>query len=227
LNNSKPSKYDGHITTHPAPKGIAALYLRPKCLGSAFPKNYWKAGAIILGGGQEHGMRAGTENVPYIVGMGRAAELIMERVLIPNEEGSNRSKDKQDCLRLHANALHMEAMRNRLLERLVDGLGSAFVRPNGPTDSKLRLPNTLSVGLKGVQSGKMLARLQDRVACSAGAACHSSGNTISSVLAAMKVPLEYASGTIRLSVGPYTRKDEVDVATDLIIAEVKRQLNNE
>lgn len=113
---------------------------------------------MLVGGGQEGGRRAGTENVPYIVGMGRAVELALEH--------------------LDTNQAHMEHMRSRLLSNLVHHLGGEDAgKPNGPTDPALRLPNTLSVGLRGVHSGQLLANISSKVAASAGAACHSSSGS--------------------------------------------------
>lgn len=161
---------------------------------------------MLQGGGQEGGRRGGTENVPYIVGMGKAADIVREE--------------------WQTNAAHMEAMRQRLLDNLTQQLGEDVVRPNGPSDSSKRLPNTLSVGLKGVQSGDLLAKIGNEVAASAGAACHSSGTSgISSVLVAMDVPTEYAKGTLRLSVGPTTTADDVDRAAAIICEEAKRQIS--
>jgi cysteine desulfurase len=152
---------------------------------------------MLLGGGQEFGRRGGTENVPYIVALARASELAASH--------------------LTKNAQHMENMRTRLLKHLEDKLNKAGikVRPNGPVDSKLRLPNTLSVGLENIHSGELLASLSDFVAASAGATCHSTAG-VSSVLLAMKVPNEFARGTLRLSVGPKTTPKEIDDAADLI-----------
>jgi len=196
-----------------APKGVAALYVRPGCLnepGRKTPDTFGGSGALLLGGGQEGGQRAGTENVPYIVGMGCAAEILMK-------------KDNQQKEQWRNNARHMEAMRSRLLQILVEGLGRDAVRPNGPKEMEKRLPNTLSVGLNNIQSGELLDKIQMDVACSAGSACHASGGKLSSVLLAMDVPLNFARGTLRLSVGPGTTAEEVDAAAAIIIREAKRQ----
>ena len=156
---------------------------------------------MLQGGGQEGGQRGGTENVPYIVGMGKAAELALDN--------------------LPATMQHMEAMRSRLLEKLIKAIGDD-IRPNGPSDPQHRLPNTLSIGIPGIVSGSLLNKLGNEVAASAGAACHSSGiGQISSVLKAMKVPTEYAQGTLRLSIGPSTKAEEIDRAATLIANQVK------
>jgi len=180
-----------------APKGIAALYVRPKCYqenGRGLPHNH---GILLLGGGQEHGRRGGTENTPYIVGMAVAGALAVQT--------------------LTENAEKMESLRGRLLDKLRSELKDANiqVRPNGPKDLSQRLPNTLSVGLENIHSGDLLAEISDKVAASAGATCHSAAG-VSAVLKAMKVPDNFARGTLRLSVGPKTTPAEVDRAARLI-----------
>mmetsp|Transcript_29731 Transcript_29731/g.70661 ORF Transcript_29731/g.70661 Transcript_29731/m.70661 type:complete len:425 (+) Transcript_29731:170-1444(+) len=193
------------------PKGVAALYVRPDCFNE-----YKHTGSLLLmGGGQENGMRGGTENVPYIVAMGRAAEILLEK------------RDNSEITNLESNIVHMSRMRERLLTKLVNGIGKdEIVRVNGPSKPEQRLPNTLSVGLKGVQSGNLLAKIGDIVACSAGSACHSSNQTsYSSVLKALEVPPAYAIGTLRLSVGPDTVEEEIDFAAAAIIEEANSMIN--
>jgi len=124
----------------------------------------------------------------------------------------------------------MRSIRSRLLSKLKEAfrdIDPDIVRENGPKDPALRLPNTLSIGFKNVQSGELLNQIKNTVACSAGSACHASGGKVSDVLLAMKVPMNYAKGTLRLSVGPSTTIDEVDRAADIIIGEIKRQLKIE
>lgn len=186
-----------------APKGVGCLYVRPGCLEQEI--------SLFWGGGQEFGRRAGTENVPYIVGLGEACAL-----------AAVEWKDR---------AAHMEKMRELLLTLLTNGLGGPSnnnnnnVQPNGPTDPSLRLPNTLSVGLKDVDAGELLKTVGDRVAASAGASCHTNSTKaqVSSVLRAMRVPKEFAQGTIRLSVSQITTKREVEEAAAILIEAVQQQ----
>lgn len=145
------------------------------------------------------------------MGLGAAASILMAR-----------TKTQQFCWQ--ENASRMEYMRSRLLNQLVGELGDVIVRPNGPRDKNKRLPNTLSVGFRNVHSGELLSRIQMSVACSAGSACHSSGDKVSSVLQAMNVPMEYARGTLRLSVGPDTREEDVDTVAKIIVKEVMSEL---
>jgi cysteine desulfurase len=86
---------------------------------------------------------------------------------------------------------------------------SAILHPNELVDPKQQQPNTLSLGLKGIFSGELLANIGNLVRCSAGLACHSSSSknmSYASILKAMNVPSEYAVGTLRLSVGPDTTR---------------------
>ena len=196
---------DSHFRTHHVPQGIAALYVRPDCLnehGRVFNNNN-NCGVMLIGGGQEYGRRGGTENTPYIVALGAAAELAQKN--------------------LNTNAIHMENLRNRLLENLRKLLGERNVRVNGPRDPSNRLPNTLSVGLDRVRSSDLLASIGHVVAASAGAACHSTGGSISSILLAMRVPESFARGTLRLSLGPTTTAEDVDEASEIIARAARAQ----
>ena len=149
------------------------------------------------GASHEMGWRAGTENVIEIVGLGRACELISQ----------NFTKYYQ----------HMREMR----DRLQTGIGERFgdIRINGHPAN--RLPNTLSISFRGREANTMLAAMQ-RVCASAGAACHSDRVEVSSVLEAMAVPLDYAMGTLRFSVGRFTTAEEIDLALDEISEVVER-----
>lgn len=184
-----------------APKGVACLYVRTGCLSAT---TSWTGGVMLIGGGQEYGRRGGTENVPYIVGLGEAASIAAKK--------------------WKANAVYMEKLRARLLKNLSNALPAGCIRVNGPSDPSLRLPNTLSVGLKDTHSGKLLTEVGDRVAASAGATCHSTA-AISIVLKAMSVPEEFGRGTLRLSVGPTTTEAEVDQAVEIIVQAAKGQLS--
>lgn len=177
-----------------APKGVAALYSRVD-----LP-------SFLVGGGQERGRRAGTEAVPYVVAMGEAAQIWIEQG--PEIKA------------------HSTRMRNRLRDRLLANLREA--RPelatavNGPLgrkdidDTAAALPNVLSFAVDGAKASEILARLSDRVAASASAACHTGSTSVSAVLQALKVPDNIAVGTLRLSVGRHTTPAEVDKAADLI-----------
>ncbi|NTW35949.1 MAG: aminotransferase class V-fold PLP-dependent enzyme, partial [Syntrophobacteraceae bacterium] len=142
---------------------------------------------LIHGAGQERGWRAGTENVILAVGLGEACALI---------DGN-----------LTGYAAHMQRMRDRLesgLQLIFSGL-----RIHG--SGGVRLPNTSSVGFRGMRANEILSHLTG-VAASAGAACHSDHVSVSHVLKAMDVPMELAMGTLRFSVGGTTTEEEIDQA---------------
>jgi len=169
-----------------APKGIGALYIRE---GTRLEK-------FMHGAGHERKLRAGTENVLEITGLGKACQLA-----------------KRD---LEKNMTRMRQTRDRLYEGLSKRLD---VRLNGHPEK--RLPNTLSMGFRGVDAGILLGEMKD-LAASAGAACHGASVEISKVLKAMAVPMEYARGTIRFSTGKSTTIEEIDRAVEIVDSTVKQ-----
>ncbi len=183
-----------------APKGVAALYARR---GAPLPR-------LLHGGGQEGGRRAGTESVLHIVGLGAACAL---------------AAAEAEALRRHCAALRDE-LQAALLGALggADGAGARVHAAGAP-----RLPNTLSLGVRGVSAAQLLHALRHRVAASAGAACHTHADAaaaaaaVSHVLRAMDVPLDYALGTLRLSVGRHSTAEDVRAAATLIAEEALRQ----
>eukprot|EP00878_Enallax_costatus_P019692 GHUV01020782.1.p1 GENE.GHUV01020782.1~~GHUV01020782.1.p1 ORF type:complete len:144 (-),score=49.14 GHUV01020782.1:1464-1895(-) len=112
---------------------------------------------------------------------------------------------------------HMRQMRDRLREGMLKAFPTRLVRVNGSSDQNLLLPNTLSISIKGLSAPSLLQQLMERLAASAGAACHSShGPSVSPVLQAIQLPPEFAVGTLRLSTGRHTTAAEVDAAVKLI-----------
>jgi len=170
-----------------APKGIGALYIRTGI----------KLEKLVHGANHEMNLRAGTENVIEIVGLGEACEIIHENLRTYQE--------------------HMHKMRNRLENALSERFPD--LRVNGHPEN--RLPNTANVSFRGLEANTILSELET-VAASAGAACHSDHVAVSSVLEAMHVPLEYAMGTIRFSVGRFTTIQEIDQAVEDIIQVVAK-----
>jgi cysteine desulfurase len=167
-----------------APKGVGALYVRR---GIALEP-------LIHGAGHEAGIRAGTENVAYLVGLGKAATLAGNNL----EDMSHR----------------MGTLRERLHEKLKEGLGERLSL-NGQGCE--RLPNTLSINMAGANAAQVLERCPELCA-STGAACHSGSTRLSATMAAIGLSADLARGTIRLSVGWYTTEDEVDRAASLLVA---------
>jgi cysteine desulfurase len=165
-----------------APKGVGALYVRR---GTDLAK-------FMHGAGHERNMRAGTENVLGIVGLGKACEIAAS-----DPEGR---------------AGHMRSMRDRLHEKVSKGIGDAHL--NGHPER--RLPNTLSLSFPGLAADAILGALEG-VAASAGAACHAGEVKLSYVLEAMGVDENTAMGTIRFSVGRMTTAEEVDRAARSVV----------
>ena len=166
-----------------APKGIGVLYVRQGV--TIAPQ--------ILGAGHERGLRAGTENVLEMVGLGAACELVQSEEATEGE--------------------WLSSLRERLLTLLRGGFEGLVVHG----DPRHRLPNTLSVAFPGTDANRLLTRLAEEVAASAGAACHAGEINVSHVLDAMGVDAEIALSTVRLSVGRFTTKEEVDEAAAVIL----------
>lgn len=187
-----------------APKGVACLYVRPSCLNEHGRTLSPGQAVLFHGGGQEFGRRAGTPNVPYIAGLGQAAA--------------------DAAISWKQRAKHMAAVTEYLYETLQERIESSeYLKRHGPTAPHNRLPNTLSVGIRNVHSGRLLAAVADQVAASAGAACHSSSDdAISSVLQAMHIAPVWARGTLRLSIGPSTTFDQVERAAAILAHHVQR-----
>ena len=160
-----------------APKGIGVLYIRRGVRFRPF----------LRGGHQERGRRAGTENVPYIVGMGEAARLA----------AANMDAERRDVARL----------RDRLEAGLLKAIPDCMV--NGDVEN--RLPNTSNIAFKNVE-GEAILLMLDRlgICASSGSACTSGSLEPSHVLRAMGVPFNYAHGSVRLSLSRYTTEEEVD-----------------
>jgi len=172
----------------------------PKGTGVLYVKEGVDLRNHMHGAGHERGLRPGTENVIGIAGMGVACRIA----------GMN----------LGRTGTHMMNMRDRLHSRLSTLIGAENIRLNGHPDR--RLPNTLSLGFRGVRADGLMRELRDVVALSAGAACHGEGISLSPVLEAMRVPLEWAAGTIRFSTGRGTTPEEIDDASTAVAESVRR-----
>jgi len=160
-----------------APKGIGVLYIRKGTKFSPF----------LIGGHQEKGRRGGTENVPYIIGLGKASELAKKRL---DEENTR-----------------VKALRDYLEQKILEKIPNTLV--NG--DRQNRLPNTLSASFEYVEGESILLLLSDLGICaSSGSACTSGSLEPSHVLRAMGVPFTAAHGSIRFSLSIYNTKEEMD-----------------
>lgn len=150
---------------------------------------------LFDGGGHERGMRSGTLNVPGIVGLGFAAELC--------------------ALELRDEMIRQRALRDHLEASLLAAIPGAIVNGH-PTK---RLPQTCNISLPHVESDRLIASMND-LAISAGAACTSASREVSHVLSALGLSEDQARGAMRLSLGRFTTKDEIDWAVRRIQAAV-------
>jgi selenium donor protein len=171
----------------------------PKGVGALYLRTGIELDKIMFGANHEADRRPGTENVLEIVGLGKAAE-IAQRDLETNLE-------------------HFTTMRDRLHESLQTALPEGSFLLNGHPD--LGLENTLSLAFHRIEANTFLAEIGDRVAASAGAACHTDEIDLSHVLEAMQVPIDYAMGTVRFSVGRHTTAEEIDRAVEIMVKSLR------
>ncbi|MBL9130457.1 MAG: cysteine desulfurase [Verrucomicrobiaceae bacterium] len=166
-----------------APKGIGALFVSQRV----------RFEPLLLGGGQEGGRRSGTENVPGIIGLGKAAELAMD----PCDDGLR------------------DAFETQILRAWP---GAVIHGQNAP-----RLPNTTSICLPGIDAAGMLILLdQAGVACSAGSACHTGALHPSHVLEAMGFDARHAASTLRFSFSRMNTMAEVSQAVEIVLAAAQK-----
>lgn len=172
----------------------------PKGIGALFVKHGLEVPSVLVGAGQEHGRRPGTENVPYIVALGKACELA-------------------------GAMLKQEGRRQRqLIDTLWDRLSSAVPNLVLTGHREQRLPNTLNILFPGV-SGRRLLELCPQVMASNGSACHADQEHPSTILAGIGVARERALGAVRLSVGRSTTMQDVEFAASAL-AEAWRRLRS-
>ena len=165
------------------PKGIGFLYIRKGI----------KIRSFIHGGAQERSRRAGTENVPGIVGMGKAVEIAVETM----EERAQKETE----------------LRNYLTERILAEV--PFVRLNG--DRKKRLPNNVNVSFQFIEGESLLIMLDMKGICaSSGSACTSGSLDPSHVLLAIGLPHEIAHGSLRMTLGYENTKEQMDYTIESI-----------
>lgn len=173
------------------PKGIGALYIR----------NGIQLDPFILGGGQENGMRSGTENVANIVGFGKACQVAKEN--------------------LEQNNMALQTLRNHLIERIMSELSHVSV--NGHREQ--RLPNNAHFTFLGVNGEDLIIKLDEHgIAASTGSACSVKTQKASHVLLAMGFSHEQITGSLRLSLGTSNNVSEIDQTVDAlkgIVAELR------
>jgi cysteine desulfurase len=171
-----------------APKGVGALYVRK---GARF-------NPYIIGGHQERGRRAGTENVASIIGLGKAAELAMKYL---DKEGA-----------------YLSLLRDKLERSLLECCPD--VRVNG--DRGKRLPNTTNISFEYVEGEAILLRLNEYEICaSSGSACTSGSLEPSHVLRSMGVPFTAVHGSIRFSLSRYNTEEEINQVIEVMPGLIK------
>ena len=164
-----------------APKGIGALYVNSKTMITP----------LIIGGHQERGKRAGTENTPYIVGIGKAAELAADGLVYEQTE--------------------IKRLRDKLETNILNRIYNARLN-TGITN---RVPNTTNIGFEYIEGELILLHLSDVGICaSSGSACTSGSLEPSHVLRAMNVPFTAIHGSIRWSLSRFTTEEEIDYVID-------------
>ena len=171
------------------PKGVGALYIRK---GVRIP-------SLIIGGGQEKKRRAGTENVPGIVGLATALKLANEHMA--------------------ENTIKVGALRDKLLKGIAESIPD--VKLNGhPTN---RLPNNVNYSIRYIEGESILLMLDiNGIAASSGSACTSGSLDPSHVLLAMGLPHEIAHGSLRLTLSEFTTEEEIDYVLDLLPQIIQR-----
>lgn len=165
------------------PKGIGVLYVDEKV----------KIKPIVFGGGQQRGIRSGTENVPGIAGIGQAA--------------------KEIYTHFDEKVAYMRSLKNYFIEG-IQGIERTII--HGHTD-EMSAPHIISVGFAGVRSEVLLHTLEDKgIYVSAGSACASNHPTTSGVLKAMGIGQEYLDSTLRFSFSEFTTQEEIDYTLETL-----------
>ena len=180
----------------------AAKVYGPKQVGLLWSSDDVRLRPLVLGGGQEGGVRSGTENVAGVIGFARAMELAS-------------AARKQEAGRL-------QRLRNRMQAQLQRAIPAMVV--SGPTRDKLRLPGLLHVSFPGLDAARLVVLLERRgVSVGTGSACAASRMQVSHVLRAMGASDEVARGSLRITLGRPTTEDEVAYATETIIDVVRAE----
>ncbi|MFQ5730179.1 MAG: cysteine desulfurase family protein [Waddliaceae bacterium] len=186
------------------PEGVSAMcFSGPKIyatkgVGFCFIRRGLKLSPLITGGSQEYGRRAGTENLPGIVGLAEAVKVLKEEL--------KPSKSK------------IQELRDRFENKLLETLPDVSINGEGP-----RVGSTSNVCFEDVDGEMLLTALDmEGVAASHGAACDSGALEPSRVLINMGIPVEKARSSIRFSFGRFTTEAEIDVSVDIIVRAVNR-----
>ncbi|HXH26726.1 MAG TPA: cysteine desulfurase family protein [Candidatus Acidoferrum sp.] len=200
------SQAAGHLDLHVAQLGVDLLTINggkiygPKQTGALFVRGGLQLVPYIEGGGQESGLRSGTENVPGIVGLAAALDLVQQ-----NRKESN---------------IKLAALRDELQRRLVAACPDMLVNGN----LKKRLPNVLHVSWPGLDGERLLMQLDEQgIQVATGAACAANKQQPSQVLKAIGLDESARQGSLRLSLGASTTSDEIVRAAEFIVAATKKR----
>ncbi len=165
----------------------------PKGVGMLYKKRGIKIDPMVVGGGQEMGLRSGTENVSGIVGFGEALELVQK----------NKEKESKRLI----------GIRDYFIDKLLKTIPNSVL--NGSRED--RLPNNVNISVRGVEGEAMVLYLDAKgVACSTGSACTSDSLEPSHVIRAIGMGHEYAHGSLRFTMGKETTKKEVDYVLKIL-----------
>jgi cysteine desulfurase len=173
----------------------------PKGVGATYIKDGLRVDPFIHGGGQERGRRSGTENVPAIVGFGKACEIVKEE------------------LKSQKSGVRIKGMRDQLHKRIAEKIDC--LKLNGHPDK--RLPNTLNLSFEDVEGESLVMSLDlEGIAVSTGSACSEGNVEASHVLLAMGLSKEEALSSLRISLGRFTEKGHIDHVLDVLPGIVER-----
>ena len=174
----------------------------PKGIGFMYARRTVKLEPLIHGGAQERNKRAGTHNVPGIVGMSKAVEIAAQGMLQNMEK--------------------ISSLRDYLIEKVLTAI--PYVKLNG--DEKLRLPNNANFSFRFIEGESMLIMLDQAGVCaSSGSACTSGSLDPSHVLLAIGLPHEIAHGSLRLTLSEFNTKEEIDYTVEKLISIIERLRN--
>jgi cysteine desulfurase len=195
----------GQIPLEPVGLGVDLLsasghkFNGPKGTGFLYVRKGLKLQPMLFGGGQERKMRAGTENVPGIVGLGRAARMSHQM--------------------LHQKISRETRLRDYLIKRIFSEISD--VKLNGCLDA--RLPGNVNVSFKGINGGAVVALLDlEGICVSAASACSTGSEKPSHVQLAIGNSREEAYGAVRFTLGPQNTKEELDITVDVLKKTVAR-----
>ncbi len=203
------SQAAGHLSVNVSSLGVDLLTLSaakiygPKQVGLLWASDDVRLRPLVYGGGQEGGVRSGTENVAGIVGFARALELAVDG----RDEESRR----------------LAGLRERLLDALLGEFPWMVV--SGPKKAKRRLPGLLSVSFAGLEARRLVILLErEGVSVGTGSACAASRMRVSHVLDAVGMPRPLAEGSLRITLGRTTTQEDVDYAAAAIVRVVRSEM---